>query len=179
MSYVSPPTFVDADDLTAAQLNILGDDIVYLKAQRDAMVFTGVALSRSTDLSVSDSTWTDISWVSATVDTSSFWTSGANITVPASAIPSGSTQVVMEINIQARFNSNGTGGRACQVLLNGSTVERSFGTSALTGDTTVVGTTVWAIVAAADVLKGQIRQTSGGALIANSMSMHVKRIGFL
>ena len=180
MAYVTPPTFVATDTLTAAQLNILGDDILYLKAAIDAMAFTGVALSRTTNLSCTTATWTDVSWDSATIDTSSFWSSGTDITVPASAIPAGSTNVVFMVQVQVRFAANGTGSRAIQVLKNGSTVERARYLSAITGETTEVDTFVWAVsVAAADVLKLQVYQTSGGALIANSISMHAWRGGYI
>lgn len=180
MAYVTPPTFVSGDTLTAAQLNILGDDIVYLKAAIDAMAFTAVSLSRTTNLTVATSTWTDVSWDSASIDTSSFWSSGASVTVPASAIPSGATNVVFAAQVQVRFAANGTGSRAVQVLKNGSTVERARYLSGIMGETTEVDTFVWSgSMAASDVFKLQVYQSSGGNLVANSISAKFWRIGYI
>ena len=46
MAYATPPTFTGGTELTAADLNILGDDIVDLDARVDARAFSGVRVYR-------------------------------------------------------------------------------------------------------------------------------------
>lgn len=176
MAYVTPPTFVAGTAAVAADVNVLSNDISYLKAFADAQAGAGVALVRTTNLSVVTATWTDIPWVSASVDITGWWTSGTDITVPAGLVPPGYTSVVVEIEARARFDQNGTGARQIQVLLNGGVVEIPFATSGITGETTPVAITVWAGCVDGDVLKVQVYQNSGGNLNCNHANAHVKRL---
>lgn len=179
MTYITPPVFVAGTALAAADLNIMGSDIGDLDARVTAMAFEGVALARTTNLSVVTATFTDVPWSSASIDVSGWWTSGANITVPSGAVPPGFTSVVLEIDASCRFAANGTGSRAVEILLNGGVVEHAKYSSAISGETTTVDITVWAVAAAADVIKVDVYQTSGGNLDASQISAHVKRIGYL
>src|SRR5258708_7100338 len=103
MSYVTPPTFVSAATLAAADLNILSEDIADLDARARAGAFQGVALVRSAAQSISASADTAISFVTAPVDEGSWWTSGTDVVVPSGAIPPGSSQIAVEISAAARF----------------------------------------------------------------------------
>lgn len=180
MAYTTPPTFVSGDVLTAAQLNVVSDDVTYLKAALDAQSFCGVALTRTSSQSIPDNSWTNVSWASANVETGgNWWTSGTDITVPTGAIPPGYTSAVLEVTFQARFDANGTGVRAIKVFLDGSTVEQSFYTSAISGETTAVSTTVWAVATSGQVITGAVIQNSGGSLDVTHLSIHVKRVGAL
>lgn len=176
MAFVTPPVFVPGTALAAADLNVLGDDINYLKAFADAEAGAGVSLLRGTNLSVVSATYTDIPWVSAPIDITGWWTSGANITVPTGLVPPGYTSVAIEIQASARFDANGTGSRGIEVLLNGSVVEVPFSTSAISGETTPVAVTVWANCLDGDVLKIAVYQSSGGNLNCNHANAHVKRL---
>lgn len=177
MAYVDPGSFSPGDTLTASEVNVWADDIRYLKAAADSVAFDGVSLLRSSAQSIPNNTLTSISWSSAPLDVSGWWTSGTDMTVPAGAVPSGYTNAILEISAYARFVSNGTGTRSIAVIQNGSTVEAGISVSAITGDTTQVGGTWWAVVAVGDVLDIQVKQTSGGALNADFATCHAKRIG--
>jgi len=176
MAYVTPPTFVASAVLAAADLNIVSDDVAYLKAFADAQAGSGVSLLKGTSVSCTTATFTTIAWVSSPIDIGGWWTSGTNIVVPTGLVPPGYTSVAVEVQAAARFDSNGTGSRAIQVLLNGTVVEVPFSTSAITGDTTPVGVTVWADCVDGDVITVQVYQSSGGALNCNHCNAHVKRI---
>lgn len=176
MAYVTPPTFGADTALPASDLNVLSDDISYLKAFADAQAGSGVSLLRTTNLSVVTASWTDIPWGSAPIDITGWWTSGTDITVPSGLVPPGYTSVVIEIETRARFDQNGTGARQIQVMLNGGLVEIPFATSGITGETTPVAITVWADCVDGDVLTVQVYQNSGGNLNCNHAVAHVKRI---
>ena len=177
MAYTTPPAFASAAVLTAAQLNILSDDITDLDARAKQTAIKGASLLRSTNVSAPDSTYTAISWVSAPVDIGGWWSSGTNIVVPAGAIPAGYTTILVEIDGHSRAASNGTGTRQLHFLLNGGELEIGRSVSAINGDTTELAETVWAVVAAADVIVMEVKQNSGGALNFQYSSMHIKRLG--
>lgn len=177
MAYTTPPTFVAAATLTAAELNILSDDIIDLDARAKQTRFTGVSLSRTAAQSIADTSFTALSWTSASIEVDNWWTSGTNVVVPAAAIPSGYTTIYVEIHGQTRAASNGTGTRAIQFKLNGTLIELAYNTSALTGETTAVQHTVWAEVAATNIITMEVYQTSGGALDFTTSSLKVKRLG--
>lgn len=180
MAYATPPTFVSGDVLTAAQLNVLSDDITYLKSQADTLAFCGVSLIKNSAQSIPDTSWTDIVWASTPVETGgNWWTSGSSVTVPTGAVPPGYTSVVLEVSLQVRFDANGTGSRAIQVMLDGSTVEWSFWTSAISGENTPLQQIVWVVATAGQVITGAVYQSSGGSLNASTMAMHIKRVGAL
>ena len=176
MAYVDPPVFVPDTACAASDLNILSADIAFMEAQILADAGCGVSLLRGTNVSCTTATWTTISWVSAPIDVGGWWTSGTDIVVPSGLVPAGYSAIAVEIQTAARFDANGTGTREIQVLQNGSAVEVPFSTSAITGDTTPVGATVWASCVAGDVLTIQVYQNSGGNLNCNHANAHVKRI---
>ena len=165
MSYTTPPTFTAGTVLTAANLNILGDDIVYLKGITDGVTFSGYKIDRSGagSQSIPDATDTDVTFTTEVFDSGGWWSSGATSTVPAGAIPSGYTTVAVMFIALVRFVANGTGGRKILILKNGSEVD-SVNYSAISGDTTTVTLTGFTTCVAADTFKMQVRQSSGGAL---------------
>jgi len=177
VAYTPPPAFAPDDVLAASDLNILSDDITDLDARATESAFMGVSLLRGSNQSISNATFTDISWTSASIDVGGWWSSGTSVVVPAGAIPSGFTTIYVEIHGQTRAASNGAGTRYLQFLLNGSVIEAAFNVSAITGDTTAIQHTVWAEVAAADVIKMQVEQTSGGALNFATNTFKIKRLG--
>src|ERR1700690_3239830 len=164
MAYIDPPTFAGSEVLAAADLNVAMDDIRYLKAAADSVEFCGVSLQRPAAQSIPTTVHTSVTWSSAPIDNTGWWTSGTDAIVPALAVPPGYTQVILEIDIQASYASNGTGLRAVEVTVNGGVIEYQFKISAVTGDTTQCAQTVWAICAAGDVINGKVYQSSGGAL---------------
>ena len=176
MSYTTPPTFVSGDALTAAQLNILGDDIVYLKSISDGTTFSGVKLRRSTNQSIADSTDTDVTWLTEVEDFGGWWSSGATITVPAGAIPSGYTRIAIHFDVRLKYASSSTGNRRATILVNGSSVaQRTYGGLG-GGDSTDVPVGIWTPVASGDTIKVQAYQTSGGSLNLTEANIDIYRI---
>src|SRR4051812_41994658 len=123
MAYTTPPTFSAGTELAAADLNLLGDDIAYLKAQTDLAVLSGCVVSRSTSQSISDSVYTDVTFTTEVIDQGGWIAvSSTTVTVPAGAIPSGYTTVALDVRPVAQFASNATGKRSAIVTQNGSTI---------------------------------------------------------
>lgn len=177
MSYTTPPTFVAADILTAADLNILTDDIIDLDGRVTSQAFSGIHLTRSSDLSTADNTSTDVPWSTDPIDIDGWWSTGATVTVPAAAVPDGATTIAIRIDMEARFASNSTGVRTVRALVNGSVAGIAASTGAVNGDTTLIEHWTAAIVAAGDTIKMQVVQSSGGTLAAQHMQMLVTRLG--
>jgi hypothetical protein len=157
MAWTDPPVFVSGGTVTAAQLNILGDDLVYLKGITDGVSFSGTKLIRSTSQSLTTATYTDIT-----------------VTVPAGAIPTGYTSVAVLLIGLLRYVANGTGSRQLRILLNGSEVETVVH-SALSGEKTTVHYSTVFTVEAADEIKMQGYQSSGGALNIDNARLTIVR----
>ena len=180
MSYVDPGTFSYGELLTGSEMETIADDIRWLHDEANGGAFCGVSVSGAWYGPGSDA-WSDVPWTADPVDVSLWWSGSvgdAALTVPVSAVPSGATSVVLECLAMAAFDANGTGYRALQMTQNGTRVESTVVVSGVTGDTTVVSGTFWAICAARDVLRAQLRQSSGDYLNA-VVRLHVKRIGSL
>lgn len=179
MAYSTPPTFVSGNTLTAAQLNVLSNDIAYLKTQADSATFAGAALTAGSQ-TIPNSSSTNIVWTAEPLATGGdWWTSGANVVVPAAVIPTGYSYVVLEIAFASRFDANGTGVRQASIYLDGTLVEETYSASAISGETTPVALTVWAYATAGQVITAAVAQSSGGNLACSHTSLHVKRIGGL
>lgn len=176
MAYTTPPTFVSGDPLLAAELNVLGDDIVYLAGVAAGVTFSGVKISRGTNQSIADSTAVDISFTTEVLDYGAWWSSGTTITVPAGAIPASYTTIAIAVNATIRYAINGTGARRLYVTKNGSVEETSPSVSALSGENTYASVNTWIEVAAGDTITLQAYQSSGGALNAESIKLAIYRI---
>lgn len=169
-TYTTPPTFVAADPLPAADLNILGDDIEYLKGITDGVTFSGTQLRRTATQSISSGSWTAVTWQteSGGFDYGGWWTSGTNIVVPAGAIPAGFTTIACYGIARTYFGSNSTGQRKIRILVNGSPTETS-NFPAISGDQTDVFVPDFFVVAAGDIITVEVYQNSGSSLnIASS-----------
>lgn len=174
MAYVTPPTFNSGDVLDADDLNILGDDIEYLKGVADGVGFSGAKASRSSNQSIPDTTYTDVTFTAEVFDFGGWYSSGSTFTVPAGAVPAGFTTIVLDVVAIARFVANGAGSRQLAILKNGST-EDLFGLSALSGDTTSVILPAKFEAAAGDTIKIQVYQSSGDALNLDVAKLTVVR----
>lgn len=170
MSYTAPPVFVADDVLEADQLNVLGDDIAYLKAITDGVVFSGVRVTRSAATSIADNTWTAVTWTTEVYDIGSWWGSGTNVVVPAGAIPAGFTTIAVHCIFNTSFAANGTGYRGIRLLVNGSS-EVAQTIPGFSSDTAIIIGTGYVIVEAGDVLTAEVFQNSGGALNASSIQL--------
>jgi hypothetical protein len=175
MAWTTPPTWNSGDTLAASDLQIVSDDLSYLKAVADGTTFLGTRVTRAAATSIPDSTSTAITFTAENYDYGSWWASGTDIIVPAAAIPSGFTTIAVSITVRVVFASNGTGQRRASIKVNGSAiVNPSVG--AVSGDTTEISFSIPWPVAAADVITMEVYQNSGGALNASSMACTVYRI---
>lgn len=175
MSWTDPPTFVAGDALTAAQLNAyLTANENYLKAASDAAVFSGVQADITSSQSIASGSDTLISFSRTVIDVDNWWTSGTNITVPAAAIPSGYTNIVVHVVGIIRFASNGTGRRRADLLQNGSAAF-SFGVTAVNGDQTYTPVECYLSAASGDVFTLQVFQNSGGSLNCEVANLTIVR----
>lgn len=179
MAYVDPPTFVGEDTLTAAQLNVLSDDIRSIHAQTIANTFNGVAVLRTADLTLTNNVSTAVSWASAPLDTDGWWSTGTDIIVPLGAVPPGYSSISVSVQGHARFAANGTGSRSIRFLINGSVVDGSyFVLTGISGEQMTVTSQAWIAQAVdGDVITMEIKQTSGGSLVADLLTGYVNRLG--
>jgi hypothetical protein len=162
--WTDPPTFVPDTELTAADLNILGDDLLFLKGVADGVTFSGVQLARSSDQSIPGSTWTSVVWQAEAFDYGGWWTSGAGITVPAGAFPAGYTSIACLVIMRAQFDPNTTATRFIRVTVDDAEVTRVSTVAVGDGETTDLDMSEFVVVEAGQVIKGEAYQNSGGAL---------------
>lgn len=162
----TPPTFAAGDILEADQLNQLSDGIVELQAASEGTTFSGCQLRRTGTQSISTATWTTVTWQteSGGFDIGGWWTSGTDIVVPAGAIPSGVTQIAVDVTARTQFSANTTNSRYIRILLNGSETERGSKNADGSGDTTEVWCQDAIVVASGDIITVQVYQTSGSTL---------------
>ncbi len=163
MAWTTPPTFVPADPLAAADLNALGADLTYLKGVTDGLSASGFRINRGSNQSIPDSTATAISFTSEIFDFGGWWSSGTTATVPAGAIPSGATTVLVEGIARAFFASNATGYRRIDILVNGSVIARkTVGAESTTG--TDDETSDYFELAAGDTITMEVTHTAGSSI---------------
>lgn len=164
MAYTTPPTFVAGTELAADDLNLLGDDIVYLKAQADLAVLSGTRASRVTTQSIPNNTATPISFTVETFDQGGWIAvTSTTFTVPAGAIPSGYTTVALDVRVGVNFAANATGYRKATVTQNGSPVLAPQVDASTTSVNNVNESTILTAVAG-DTFQVEAYQNSGGAL---------------
>jgi len=175
MSWTDPPTFVSGDPLAADDLNTLGADLTYLKAIADGVGFLGVDLTRVASTSIADSTATDVTWTAENFDYGSWWSSGTDIVVPSVAVPSGYTTIALLYHFRCLWDANTNGVRFANILLNGSAVGVPGVPGSSPDQLPIDNMGFIAPVSAADVIKIQLEQTSGGALDASQIHLTIVR----
>jgi len=173
-TFTTPPTFSSGEVLTAADINVLGDDISYLYQQSTQVAFYGTRLTASGSVSATNNTATDIAWDAETFDVGSWWSSGAAITVPAIAVPDGFTSIVLLVTARARFAANGTGSRTVRFLKDGATWSQNT-TTGITGEQLDMDITDFITAVSGTVVKLQAVQSSGGTLDVSNLRISVVR----
>ena len=174
MAYVAPPNFVSGAVLTEANLDVLSDDIAYLYGATSAQAFSGCQVSRNAATNISNNSSSAITWTAEAIDVGNWWTSGTNIVVPASAIPSGYTTIMLMVTARTRFAANGTGLRRLGAMKNGT----GFGwvsTTGITGDTTDLSIIEFVTAVVGDIVTLELFQNSGGVLAASETQITVAR----
>lgn len=166
MPYSTPPTFVAAATLAAADLNTLGDDIVYLydKAVTNPP-WHGAQAYRNTNLSVSDSARTLVTLADGeNFDTDTFHSTVTNpsrMTVPSGLVGSGTAAVMVTGYVS--WATNGTGFREIRLLKNGVAnpqVSDTFGAATTPGQNITFVTSA----VANDYFEMDAWQNSGGSI---------------
>ncbi len=164
MAYVTPPTFTAGTTGTAADVNILGDDIKYLKAQTDQAVLSGCVVTRAASQSIPNNTATLISFTAEVIDAGGWIAvTSTTVTVPAGAIPAGYTTIAVDCRMDATFATNATGYRRASIMKNGAQILGPVVDAGSGQVTVVIGSTITTAVAG-DTFTLEVQQTSGGSL---------------
>lgn len=174
MAWTTPPTFAAGTVLTAAQLNILSDDLTYLYGIAQGVTFSGAQVTRGANQSISTSTDTNISFDTENLDYGGWYSSGTAVIVPAGAIPASYTTIAVLLFASVKFATNGTGKRRITILKNGSSVG-SWKVSALDDDTTDIVLPEVTTAAAADTFAIQVWQNSGSSINVTQARLSVLR----
>lgn len=177
MAYVDPDYAVPAATASSDAYNILVDDVKDHESRILGQAFSGAHLRRATSQSISNATWTDISFSSTTVDVDDWWSAGTNIVVPSAAVPTGFTTIAVRVLMQFRFATNGTGLREIRVEVNGTPSTETTIVAAISGDTTTIVAFDTVVCAAADVITIAVYQSSGGSLNLFGGAAEVQRLG--
>lgn len=173
MAYSTPPIWTPGAVVAASDLQIQSDDISYLKDRSDALIFNGMYATRTTTQSISNSTDTDVTLTTEIWDVGSWIAvSATTATVPASAIPTGYTNVVIDIRASVLWAGNATGARRLIINQTGTQIySLAFNPGSASGFP--IHFAILAPAVAGDTFKLQVNQTSGGALNISSASMQL------
>jgi hypothetical protein len=165
MAYTEPPTFASATTATAADANILAEDIRFLKARSDALIAVCARVDRNgVSQSIPNNTWTAISFTRELFDQGGWIAvTSTDLTLPAAGIPAGYTYVKVDADAFAKFASNATGQRGMRVLRDGSPFVESYSDASNSGQTSMTGS-MWASGISGSVFTMEVYQNSGGAL---------------
>ena len=151
------------------------DNELYLKGVADGVAGSAVQLTRTAATSISASSETTITWTTEVLDLGGWWSSGTNIVVPAGAIPSGYTSILIAVMARTKFAASGTGARRIKVKKNG-TEFGSVSLSGISGETTDLILAEITTVVAGDILIFTVYQTSGGNLDVTQSQISVFRV---
>jgi hypothetical protein len=179
MAWTTPPTETAGQPLAAADLNIVRDDLIDLDARTTAQSFTGVKLSKVGAVSIVTATPTDVIWDFESFDVGTWWTSGADITVPAGTVPSGFSSAVLHVDASCRFAVNGTGVRNLYVSVNGVQATSADQQTADASETVNLTQGENIVVVDGDVIRGVVVQSSGGALNVDRCYIDILRVGII
>lgn len=177
MAYSTPPTWSPDTIVASSDLQILSDDIAYLKAQTDQAVLSGVQATRTSTQSIPNTTATEISFTTETFDQGGWIAvTATTFTVPSSAIPAGFTRVLLDVRVGTNFATNTAGYRQVSVKQNGSSILAPT-RDAISTTSTNVNESRFTTAVAGDTFTVEAYQNSGGALniISAYLSLTVDR----
>lgn len=174
MAWVTPPTETAGAVLAAADLNVIRDDLTYLKAQTDLAVFSGFGVDRNgATQSIPNATWTLITFTREGYDAGGWIAvSSDTATLPAGAIPAGYTTVIVDARMVVTFAANAVGIRKAQIVRTGATFVTNAYSAASADTTDLIGSALTTAVSG-DTFQLQVYQSSGGALNIATAAMSV------
>lgn len=129
--------------------------------------FVGATVKRSTTFAVSTATWTDVQWDAEDFDTN---TMHDNVTNPDRVTIAASQGGKYLVAFSVQFATNATGFRSGKIQINGADgsypAHRAIANTA--GDSIVLSGSGVITLAAGDIVRLQVHQTSGGNLNVNT-----------
>lgn len=185
MSFTTVSTKATGDTVSQSDWNTyIRDNEADLDARISANTFSGCILTRASNQSIPDTTNTLVSWTAETLDVGGWFTpSGTTITVPAGAIPSGYTNIIVEIGCLLVWAGNTVGTRKMEIYQNGAslfvldTVSPPDATNL-----TIVRTSLPIPAVAGDTFAINVAQSSTGALnligATSTLRFSIKRSGY-
>jgi len=139
----------------------LGDDdhTQYLNTTRHAIEHSGVRASRTTDVTISNNTWTAIAWTVEAFDTDGFHSNGTN---PSRFTVQDTGLHLVGANTRWAGGAADTGRRAIRLAVNGTSAadQISVGNNG-TSTTMAVGITTLLSLTAGDYVEAEVLQSSG------------------
>jgi hypothetical protein len=134
-------------------------------AAPSAPSFKGCRAVTTTNQTISNATWTVLTYNSESYDTDGFHSTSTN--TGRLTIPAGLTGYYLVIT-QAVFNTNATGARSSQIRKNGAeiSVGRKMGAYSSTVESVLVGSDILYLTAG-DYIEHLVYQSSGGNLLMN------------
>ena len=183
MTYSTVSTKATGDTVAASDWNTyLRDNMADHEARIGAIAYSGCRVVRTTNQSISSGAYTAVSFTAETTDQGGWFpTTGTTVTVPAGALPSGFTTLMVQQSVSLFWAGNSTGDRVIRFLKNGVTyfstaspaLASDFGQGATAPDIDCVPT---------DTFTCEVNQSSGGALnligASSTLSMSVRRVGY-
>ena len=179
MAWTDPQTWAAGNPVTAAELNEqLRDNMTYLKDVADGVAFSGIQIKRDVNTTsaqvIPNATWTAVVFHTVLFEYGDWWTSGSNITVPATAVPDTATAIVLLTSLKASWEADATGTRRVRVNLNGT----SFGAMSLdalndVSQETELNMVEFVSAVAGGVVTFEVYQDSGGSLDLRGLLVNV------
>jgi hypothetical protein len=166
-SWSAPATFASGDTLTAAQMNVISDDLKFLKNVDRVRVYKSAAQT------VASGAWEHLSFDSEDYDTNTMHSTSSN-TQRLTATVDGWYVACLQVS----FAASGANRRDIQIRKNDSSTDGSAGTrwarvtlGALgAGDSTIMQCSAYLYLSATDYVKGLAWQNSGAGLDVESGS---------
>lgn len=179
MTYTTPPDKATGDTVSESDWDTyIRANMIDLDARIQANTFSGCLLERTSAQSIPDSATTNLTLPTETIDEGGWFPgSGATITVPAGAIPSGYTKITVRIEVAIEWDADATGRRTVDIYKNGAIVGPIYQQDASSISFGQINNrTYW--FEAGDEIVVKLFQDSGGALDLNSALVTIARVSY-
>ena len=184
MTYSTVPTKFTGDTLAANDWNTyVRDNLADHEARIGAIAYSGCRVTRVTDQAIADNTLTAVTWTAETTDQGGWFPgTGTTATVPASALPSGYTTLMVSMAVQIYWESSSTGSRSVLLLKNGTEFANQKIVPGFTGTFAQVFTAPDIDAVPGDTFVVQVGHSSGASLnvagATRTAAMSIRRVGY-